>query len=191
MATSQFTVRPLDRETWSDFAALVERHNGVWGGCWCLGFHQRGTGNADMNRKIKQCLVEEGRAQAALVYSGDRAVGWCQFGRSEELPRIKYRKRVEAARDAEPDWRITCFFVDREFRRQGVTSAALTGALELIAAQGGGLVESYPEEVAPDRKASGSFLWNSTLSIFERHGFSRVERIGKHAWLVERRLQPT
>jgi len=27
--------------TWPDFAALVEANNGVWGGCWCMGFHPR------------------------------------------------------------------------------------------------------------------------------------------------------
>jgi hypothetical protein len=28
-----FCVKPLDESTWPDFADLVERHNGVWGGC--------------------------------------------------------------------------------------------------------------------------------------------------------------
>ena len=34
-----YTVRPLDASTWDAFAELVERNNGVFGGCWCLGFH--------------------------------------------------------------------------------------------------------------------------------------------------------
>ena len=38
---SHFDVKPLNASTWPDFAALVERHNGVWGGCWCTGFHVR------------------------------------------------------------------------------------------------------------------------------------------------------
>jgi ribosomal protein S18 acetylase RimI-like enzyme len=37
-----FGVRPLDETTWPDFAGLVERHNGVWGGCWCMAFHAVG-----------------------------------------------------------------------------------------------------------------------------------------------------
>jgi hypothetical protein len=28
-----FIVKPLEPSTWPDFAGLVERHNGVWGGC--------------------------------------------------------------------------------------------------------------------------------------------------------------
>lgn len=32
-------VRPLDATTWDDFAELVERNGGVFGGCWCMGHH--------------------------------------------------------------------------------------------------------------------------------------------------------
>jgi hypothetical protein len=38
------TVRPLDESTWPAFAALVERNNGIFGGCWCIGFHPEGAG---------------------------------------------------------------------------------------------------------------------------------------------------
>ena len=37
-------VKPLDEATWPDFARLVERHNGIWGGCWCMAFHAEGVG---------------------------------------------------------------------------------------------------------------------------------------------------
>ena len=50
-------VRPLDETTWPDFARLVERHNGVWGGCWCMGFHAEGVGRtktAAQNRSEKE-----------------------------------------------------------------------------------------------------------------------------------------
>ena len=36
---SGFSVKPLDENSWPDFARLVEKHNGVWGGCWCMGFY--------------------------------------------------------------------------------------------------------------------------------------------------------
>jgi hypothetical protein len=37
------SVQPLDETTWPDFAQLIERHNGVWGGCWCMAFHPEGV----------------------------------------------------------------------------------------------------------------------------------------------------
>ena len=64
-----FDVRPLDETTWAAFARLVERHNGVWGGCWCMGFHPEGVGRhktPEQNRNEKECRVREGRAHAGL-----------------------------------------------------------------------------------------------------------------------------
>ena len=62
-----YTARPLDASTWDAFAELVERNNGVFGGCWCMGFHL-GMSRTDAahNRAGKECRVREGRARAAL-----------------------------------------------------------------------------------------------------------------------------
>jgi GNAT superfamily N-acetyltransferase len=181
-------VRPLDETTWPDFARLVERHNGVWGGCWCMGFHAEGVGRSKtvaQNRSEKESRVRDGRAHAALVYDGPACVGWCQFGPTDELPRIKRRRAYLDGLDVLPDWRITCFFVDSKYRRRGVAARALEGALDEIARLGGGTVESYPEDSA-GRSVSGSFLHNATVSLFESHGFGRTRRIGKHHWVVSK-----
>jgi GNAT superfamily N-acetyltransferase len=189
---SAFRVQPLDETTWPDFAELVERHNGVWGGCWCMGFHPEGVGRHKtpaLNRAEKEGRVRAGTAHAALVYDGPTCAGWCQFGSPDELPRIKHRRAyLEGAGEA-PDWRITCFFVDSRYRRKGVASAALEGALQEIARLGGGTVESYPEAVE-GRKVSGSFLYNASMAMFERRGFARVRRLGKHHWVVSRVVEP-
>lgn len=188
---SDFLVRPLDPVTWPDFAALVERNKGVWGGCWCMGFHPEAFSPDGPvgNRARKQERVTSGKAHAALVYDGDTAVGWCQFGSPEELSRIKHRKEYESTAPSPPDWRITCFFVDKGTRHRGVAATALRGALELIASSGGGLVESYPEDAA-GRKVSGSFLHNATLSLFEAEGFELTRRLGKNHWVVTKRVPP-
>ena len=44
-------------------------------------------------------------------------------------------------------------------------------------------MESYPEGVE-GRSVSASFLHNGTVSLFERHGFERTRRLGKHHWVV-------
>ena len=185
---SGFSVKPLDETTWPHFARLVERHNGVWGGCWCMAFHAKGVG-ATQNRSEKESRVKEGRAHAALVYDGATCVGWCQFGPTEELPRIKSQRAYREGLTALPDWRITCFFVDKSYRGKGVARAALEGALGEIARLGGGTVESYPEDVE-GRSTSSSFLHNGTVAMFERQGFERTRRIGKDRWVVTRVLMP-
>ena len=184
------SVKALDVSTWPDFARIMEKHNGVWGGCWCMSFHAEGVGRKrtpEQNRSEKERRVREGNAHAALVYDGSTCVGWCQFGPTDELPRIKHRAEYARGMSAQPDWRITCFFVDRDYRHKGIASAALEGALQEIARRGGGTVESYPED-AEGRSVSSSFLNNATLSMFERHGFKRTRRLGKDHWVVARRV---
>lgn len=187
---AEYTVEPLGSDTWDAFAGLVERHNGVWGGCWCLSYHpkfpERGQ-SIEGNRALKQRLVEEGQAHAAVVFDGDRAVGWCQYGAPEELPGISHRKEYEAGLVESPDYRLTCFFVDRDYRRKGVAEAALRGALELIAEAGGGLVEAYPYDTQ-GRKVNGSFLYNGTRSLFERADFVYERPKGKNHCVMRTRI---
>ena len=82
-----------------------ERNNGVFGGCWCMGFHPEGVGKettAEMNRERKLERVRAGTTHAALVFDGDDCVGWCQFGAPGELPRIKSREAYEKGVDDRP-----------------------------------------------------------------------------------------
>lgn len=173
---SAYEIRALSPETWPAFEDLGARHNGVFGGCWCIWFHpdgpERGQG-ADANRELKRRYVEEGKAHAALVFDGDEAIAWCEFGTPEELPTMKHRKEYDATKTRDPDWRLTCIFIDRRYRRQGITELAIQGALDLIAEAGGGVVESYPHDLTNQtKKMSSSFLYNSTRSLHERLGFT-------------------
>ena len=171
---SGYRVASLDASTWPAFARLVEKHNGVWGGCWCTWFHTMAaekTRTYEGNRDLKERLVAAGQAHAALVLQGTDAVGWCQYGPPHELPNIYHRKEYLRGMAHEPDYRITCFFVDRDHRRQGIAALALAGALDLISQTGGGLVEAYPQE-APAKRTSGSLLYSCTRAMFERAGFT-------------------
>jgi len=139
MVDPAYTVSALDELTWAAFAALVERNNGVFGGCWCMGFHPEGVGKAStpaLNRERKQDRVRAGMAHAALVFDGNECVGWCQFGVPDEVPRIKNRAEYEKGRTTSPDWRIACCYVGKGRRRRGVATAALAGALDLIGGAG-------------------------------------------------------
>lgn len=182
--------KALDETTWSAFASLVEANGGIWGGCWCISYHLDPTGpkgQCKPYRETKEALVRNGRAQAALVLCGETAVGWCQFGRAEELPNVRNRKNYEAGLNELPDWRITCFFVGKGHRKRGVANFALRGALEQIKALGGGVIEAYPEDT-DGRKVSSSFLHGGTVRMFEREGFERVRPIGKSQWVVRKAI---
>ena len=184
-----YAVKALDESTWEPFAALVERNNGVFGGCWCMGFHPEGPDreSAERNRERKLERVCAGTTHAALVFEGADCLGWCQFGAPDELPRIKSRSAYEKGLTTPPDWRIACCYVGKGNRRKGVASAALAGALELIAGLGGGTVEGYPEDAA---SVPAGFLFNGALSTYEKLGFVRDRKIGKHRWVVTRVVEP-
>ncbi len=188
MDSATFSTKPLSPETWPDFARLVEKHHGIFGGCWCISFHLEPGENkrwAGRYRELKEARVNAGRAHAALVFDGETAVGWCQFGPTAELPNIRSRTAYETGLTALPDWRITCFFVDRERRGDGIASLALREALRYIAQAGGGSVEGYPEDYT-DERTSNSFLCSGTLRMFEKSGFTKVRRIAKRRWVVAR-----
>jgi GNAT superfamily N-acetyltransferase len=185
-----YTIKALDESTWDAFAALVDRNNGVFGGCWCLGFHPEGGDKsltAARRRQRKLERVREGTAHAALVFDDDDCVGWCQFGAPDEVPRIKSRAAYEKSRSTSPAWRIACNFVGKGHRRRGVATAALAGALDLIARLGGGTVEGYPEDA---ESVPAGFLFNGALSTYEQLGFTRDRKIGKHRWVVTRVVEP-
>lgn len=185
-----FTTKMLDASTWPAFDKLVEDNGGIFGGCWCIAFHldpKGPKGQCKPYRETKERLVREGRAHAALVFEGEEALGWCQFGSPEELPNIKNRKNYEAGFDRPPDWRITCFYVGKGHRKRGIAKIALRAALEEMARLGGGLVEAYPFDTEAV-KTSSSFLHAGTLKMFQAEGFEQTRQIGKSQWVVRKAL---
>ncbi|MEP7330804.1 MAG: GNAT family N-acetyltransferase [Terracoccus sp.] len=195
-ATDDLTIRPLAADTWPAFSGLVERHNGIFGGCWCTWFHTLSRDKDrtyESNRDLKCGLVEKGRAHAALVFDGDEAVAWAEFGPPDELPNIHHRVEYEATQVSPPDYRITCIFVDRRYRRHGLAAVALNGALDLIAQAGGGVVEGYPHDMAKQpegKKMSASFLYNGTRRMYEEAGFTFDRAKGLKNCVMTLRVAP-
>jgi len=193
---AKYTTRELAAETLPDFEKLFETHPapGAYT-CWCMYNHQPGPMPGDQkphsnaqtaarNRRQKRELVEQGRSHGILVYADGEPVGWCQYGLKEELPRIDnnpgYRKLVSAG-DVQQLWRITCFVVDKRYRRRGVARAALHAALEAIRGKGGGLVEAYPIT------RWGAYMdYRGTMSMFQKEGFKIVGPLGKNNVVMRR-----
>ena len=180
MPMARFSIKELGPPTWPDFARFFESHPPVWSGCWCTAFHlkrdeERAIATAAKRRALKKRLVLANRSHAALVYDGADIVGWCQFGPPAELPaRISGYGRIG---ESLPDWRITCFVVHHDRRRQGIAKKALEGALRLIAGKGGGTVDGYPIDVK-GKPYSSSFLWSGTESMFTQAGFRQLGHFG-------------
>ena len=187
--TTSYTTKELGPKTWPDFVKLFTQGNG-WDFCACMHFHRSRTvpksrhlsSRAERgvrNRRQKKSLVRIGRAHGILVYADGEPVGWCQYGPSDELPRIdksrRYRKLAPKA--SQKLWRIPCFVVDKKFRRRGVAAAALQAALNSIKKQGGGLVEAYPITRWLSR-AFGNESTGGTIAMFRKAGFRTMAPLG-------------
>lgn len=188
-----YTIRPLDPGTWEAFARFAERHNGMgFGGCWCTWFHPRRASmdcDVEAGRPYKEFLVREGKAHAALVFDGEVAVAWCQYGPPEELPNIYHRKEYDAGLLQAPDYRLTCIFVDKDYRQHGVAAVAVQGALALIAQAGGGVVEGYPHDTK-GAKTRAAFLYDGTRGLFEKAGFTFERTKGTKNCVMRKTVPP-
>ena len=185
-----YTIKPLDESTWDAFAALVEANNGVFGGCWCIGFHPEGGDKGDggaQPRSEARARASRARRTPRSCSTATTASAGASSGRRPSCRGSRAARSTRRARRRLPDWRIACNFVGKGHRRKGVATAALAGALELIAGLGGGTVEGYPE-AAGDVPAG--FLFNGALSTYEQLGFARDRQIGKHRWVVTRVVLP-
>ncbi len=179
-AGSRLMVKELSLSTWPDFEKLAMKQ----GGCWCM-YYQRPRPlagkmtkeeRAERNRRDKESLVRQGQSHAIIVYKDHAPVGWCQYGVKEELPRIDARQGYRGIRSpprGKKLWRITCFFVDKDHRGQGVARTALRGAIESITRQGGGVVEAYPVVSGKGLK-DPTWMWSGSVSMFRRQGFKHV-----------------
>jgi hypothetical protein len=183
----QYTTKPLTPETWDDFAALVEANNGVWGGCWCIGFHPEGItkdSTAEGNQQAKRAHVDKGTVHQILVYADNECVGWIQYGPPAEVATIKNPKAYEKDLVDLPDWRVGCVFTGSRHRGNGVARAGLAGVLHAIGEAGGGTVEAYPEQLEGRGPQRGAYLHTGPETLFEEFGFARDRRIAKWRWVM-------
>lgn len=175
--TLSFVFAPLTPDRWNDFERLFGQR-GACGGCWCMWWRlkrsifneQKGSANKRAMRKI----VVAGPPPGILAYADGRAIGWCAVGPRTTYPVLE-RSRTLKAVDEQPVWSITCFFVDKAYRRRGVSEALVAAAVEYAVRQGARIVEGYPIEPKKEREPD-AFIWTGLPSAFQKAGFKEVLR---------------
>jgi GNAT superfamily N-acetyltransferase len=180
--------KPLTSGRWHDFETLFG-DNGACGGCWCMTWRQsnkdfqknKGTGN---KRAIKK-LVESGKPPGIIAYSGREPVGWISVAPREQFIRLQ-GSRVLAPVDDEPVWSVTCFFVRKDFRRQGLTVALLNAAADFARKKGANMVEGYPYDL--EQNMPPPFVWTGLAASFEKAGFKQAVRRSKTRPIMRRSL---
>ena len=131
------------------------------------------------NKRAFKRVVDGGVAPGILAYDGDLAVGWCAVRPRADYPRFANSRTLKPV-DDQPVWSVTCFFVRKGYRRQGMTVRLLEAARKHVRKQGGRLLEGYP--VVPSATSTpDAFAWTGMLPAFERAGFQEVARPGARA----------
>ena len=171
----QPTIRPLRPDLWPALEDLFGS-SGACNGCWCMywrigsAYHKRAR---EKNRSEFQTIVEKGPPPGLLAFDGDRAVGWCQLTPRDDLPWLNRARFFERVDDV-PAWCVSCFYVRRGFRRQGVMSALVSAALTAAKRANAAVLEAYPVDTAQAESTSNVFT--GTISTFTRAGFKPVAR---------------
>ena len=170
-------ILPLTPARWGDLELLFGER-GACGGCWCMYWRltrseyekKKGLGNKKALRRI----VDSGRPPGLLAYAGGKPVAWCAVGPRGIYPVLE-RSRILARIDDEPTWSVTCFFVVRPFRRQGITFQLLKAAVDFAGRKGARVVEGYPVE---PKKGSlpDVFAYTGLPSAYRKAGFVEVLR---------------
>ena len=123
--------------------------------------------------QMQKSVVDSGTVPGLLAYADGQPVGWIALEPRGAYPRLAH-SRVLKPVDGQEVWSVTCFFVDRKFRGQGVTVRLLKAAVEYVRSKGGRIVEGYPVEARG--KVPDVFVYTGTSSAFEKAGFKEVAR---------------
>ena len=148
---------------------------------------------ADNKRTMKN-LVKKKEQIGLIGYAGKEPAAWCAVAPREKYIRMENSK-VLARIDDEPVWSIPCFFVSKNFRRQGLSTEILKGVIDYCRklnkvpaptqtgkSRGAGkkvkILEGYPT-VPYAEKIPDAFAWTGIPSAFTKAGFVEAARRSK------------
>jgi GNAT superfamily N-acetyltransferase len=168
--------RPLTLDKWNDLEQLFGE-NGACGGCWCMYWRltrkkfTEQLGN--INRRAFKKIVKSSEIPGIIAYSKGKPIGWISIAPREQFPALERSQTLKRI-DDKPVWSIVCFFIDKSFRKKGITRLLIKNALDYAKENGANIVEGYPAE--PIKKMSDASVYTGTKSAFIKEGFGEVTR---------------
>jgi len=173
---SRLKIVPATPPRWADIEELFGER-GACGGCWCMFWRvprkQYEADKGDRNKRALRKLVKSDGQPGIIAYLGKEPIGWCAVAPREQYIGLE-RSRILQPVDAEPVWSVSCLFVRKDYRRQGIASQLLGGAVKFARSQGARIVEGYPVDTSTNM--ADAFLWHGTASAFRDAGFKEVLR---------------
>jgi GNAT superfamily N-acetyltransferase len=191
-------IHPVTPDRLADLADLFGTSKTTTG-CYCMWFllpgKQCDDGWGETNRRSFEARVQTSAEPLGLVgYLDGEAVGWCAAGpltRYERALRSPVLKGSAGPSGRDPAqepgvWLVPCFFVRRTARKQGITRALLTAAVELARDHGAPAVQGFP--LAGDRRRGASDAYLGAEPVFASCGFEVVSRPSASRVVMRREL---
>jgi GNAT superfamily N-acetyltransferase len=176
------------KDRWKDLEKLFGER-GACAGCWCMVWRrprkEYEAGKGAGNKRAFKKLVISGEVPGILAYDGDRPIGWCSVAPRETFLTLQ-KSRALASIDDNPVWSISCLFIDKLYRNQGVAVAMLKAACDYVRSQGGKIVEGYPSVTA--KKLPDAWVWTGVLPAFLSAGYREVKRPSASRAIVRKKL---
>jgi len=172
--------KELTKDTWHNFEQLLGTR-GACGGCWCMSWRSlrsefeknKGAGNKNNMKSI----VDSGEATGVMAFYEDKPVGWCSVAPREVFVRLN-KSRVLKPVDDKQVWSVSCFFIAKEYRRQGLSAELLEGVIKYCKEKGAKIIEAYPAEPYSEN-IPAAFAWTGIPAAFIKAGFVEVARRSK------------
>jgi GNAT superfamily N-acetyltransferase len=174
--SASLSFHPLTSNRFADFERLFGPR-GACGGCWCMFWKLRGKAfdenTGEPARQMQKSIVDSGIVPGLLAYLDGEPVGWVAVEPRLDYPRLAHSRILKPVDDADV-WSVTCFFVAKQARRQGLTVEMLKAAIDHVKDQGGKIIEGYPVDVKKDMPPV--FIYHGTAAAFKKAGFVEVTR---------------
>lgn len=167
-------IRPA--HDFDDMARMFAPKNPQSSVCWCLSWRLssrenrelKGTDRAD---KVRE-LCSRDIAPGVLAFIDGDVAGWAGVAPRSELHPFANSRKIPHI-DELPVWTLWCLRVRPGFRKMGVTSALIDGAVEYAQACGAPAIEAYPVDNG-DQRVDLTMAFVGTRTMFERAGFSKA-----------------
>jgi GNAT superfamily N-acetyltransferase len=183
---NKLTFEPLTKNNWDKFVQLFGSR-GACSNCWCMSFRRNKSDfmegkQRDGNKNLMKKLVWENKPTGILGFYKEQAIAWCAFAPREVYVKIE-NSRVHKHIDDKPVWSIPCFFIDKNFRRKGVSVAMLKAIINYAAEKKIPVIEAYPT-IPTQEKLPDIFAWIGLYKSFEKAGFEIADRTSKNRPMV-------
>ena len=176
-------VRPATADRWTDLITVFGRRGQDPSWCWCQLFLRPAAARpaAPDNRDALYQEINHATVPPGLIaYVDDHPAGRTRVGPRATFPGVTGNQALSRVLTTDDPgvWWVTCFAVDRHFRRSGVGSALLEAAVEFARHHRATAVEGHPVDVAGLKaaRAAPSALYTGTKAMFAATGFTEVAR---------------